>query len=162
MFLTSKLQNKYFTTFTRSQNIRDLLAWFSVYVWESLEFATQEPNEISKVDERTITNDLVNCIAKLIKKDEIPLPIRLFHSKNEKTNGSDIEIVVKISKNKNLLFVCQSKRLYVEAAQKDNEKAMYRSMGHGKENFFFLRVAKRIIAHFYSRHDCKMGNHIKS
>lgn len=134
MFYISKLQEHYFTIFKQSQNICDLFAWFSVYVWEQLEFAAEERNDISKVDERTLTNDLVSCIAKLIKKDGIPLPIRLFHSPNEKANGSDLEIVLRVAKDKNIIFACQAKRLYVESNQKNNSNATYTALGHGKEN----------------------------
>lgn len=121
----SKEAQKYKDDFEKSQDIIDWFAYFSNYVWDKLEFANTQDWSISKVDERAFTNNLVTEIAELIKLDKIPLPIRLFHSPNERVNGSDLEIVVQINKNENIIFPCQAKRLYVENAQKDNLKAKY-------------------------------------
>lgn len=131
--------------FKESKNIIDWLSYFSAYVWEELKFAFEEDKSISKVDEREFTNEMVRQIAKLIKLDKIPLPIRLFHSPNEGVNGSDLEIILQLNENENIIFPCQAKRLYVENSKGDNIKARY-------ERYDYKTQADDLIS--YSRKIC--------
>lgn len=141
---TSKEAKKHLDIFEKNKNIIDWFAYFSNYVWDELKFANKEDWSISKVDEREFTNELVREIGKLIKLDKIPLPIRLFHSPNEGVNGSDLEIVVQISKNENIIFPCQAKRLYVENAQKDNLKAKYERFDYKTQKDDLINYANKI------------------
>lgn len=143
MFIPSPKSAKYIQEFYKTQNIKDLLAYFSIYVWENLEFFRQEKSNISKTYETELTNQLIRGIAILIKKDRIPLPIRLFHSRNEKVNGSDLEIVLRLRKDENYLLACQAKRLYVENAKRNNLRAVYKEIKKEGQMYSLIDYAKK-------------------
>lgn len=161
MKLSTEAQ-KHLDNFEEGKNIIDWFAYFSNYVWDELKFAAKEDKSIAKVDERTFTNELVSEIAKLIKKDKIPLPIRLFHSPNERVNGSDLEIIVQIRENENIIFPCQAKRLYVEDAQRDNLKAKYARYDYKTQKGDLIDYAKKIYGFplylFYNYTEHKIAN----
>jgi hypothetical protein len=158
------LSKYYLDNFQKSKDIADWFAHFSVDVWDDLEFAAEEDPSISKTDERGFTNRLVQGLAKLIIRDKIPLPIRLFHSPNERVNGDDIEIVVQLEENKNIIFPCQAKRLYVEKARKDNKKAKYEKYNYKTQKDQLIAYAKRIdgfplyLFYSYTEHQIETNN----
>jgi len=158
------LSKYYLDNFQENQDITDWLAYFSVNVWNDLKFATEEDPSISKTDEREFTNRLVRGIAQLIRTDKIPLPIRLFHSPNENVNGDDIEIVVQLEENKNVIFPCQAKRLYVETAQKDNKKARYKKYNYKTQKDQLINYAEKMggfplyLFYNYTEYDIKTNN----
>jgi hypothetical protein len=54
---------------------------------------------------------------------------RIFHAKDETTNGNDLEIVIPIDESRCIIMPCQAKRLYVEKAN-NNLKAKYTAIHH--------------------------------
>jgi len=151
----------YLQLFEKTSNITDWLAYYSMIVWEELEVCQTIIG--NKADETEFTNRFIREISKLLKKDEIPLPIRLFHSKNEKTNGSDLEIVLQLKKNQNLIFPCQAKKLYVGDV-KNNLKAKYKKLNYennGSQKKKLIKYAEKIggfplyLLYNYSEHNFK-------
>ena len=118
---------KYQNEFQKSYELADLLYYISLYSWEEL--ASYSKISTAKVDEREITNKLVRTILEALCVERVQLPIRLFHAKDEKANGNDLEIVVPVGKNENIILPCQAKRLYVEKV-KDNLKSKYTKISH--------------------------------
>jgi len=126
----SDLEEKFESLFQSNKTLLDYLNWFSVYVWENLRFSAESQKDfIPKVGETELTNYLVRDLARTLKEGKIALPIRLFHAKDEKTNGQDIEIVIQIDKDKYVLLACQAKILYVDKV-KNNLIAKYSALGH--------------------------------
>lgn len=158
------LSKHYLDNFQENQDIADWFAHFSVDVWDDLKFAAEEDSSTSKTDEREFTNRLVRGLAKLMRTNEIPLRIRLFHSPNERVNGDDIEIVVQLEENKNIIFPCQAKRLYVEKARKDNKKAKYEKYNYKTQKDQLIAYAKRIggfplyLFYNYTEHQIEINN----
>ncbi|WP_052599999.1 DUF6615 family protein [Aureispira sp. CCB-QB1] len=150
MHYSTKKQEAYLNKFYQNGLLKDWLAYFSVYVWEELQFSAKQRNEISKVDERELTNKLIRELARIINEEKIHLPIRLFHSKNEKTNGSDIEIIYAFEENKNVIFPCQAKRLYVDKSQKNISKAKYSAFWHKTNNVHEKFQIKALLDYAYS------------
>jgi hypothetical protein len=99
----------YLNQFFKSLDFNDWLKYFSCSVWEQLR--SNYINSSIKISEIRITERLIEEIYELFIND-IPLPLRLFHSKKESTNGNDIEIVIPISNNRYILFPCQAKKIY--------------------------------------------------
>jgi hypothetical protein len=128
MFFTSKKAHSYMDDFIKKNDFSDWLSYFSIYVWKRLELLSDNYNTIAKCSETTLTENLVHGILLLMKEDEIPIPVRLFHSPKEKTYGSDIEIVVQLAKDRNIIFACQAKKLNVEGYKKLN--ARYNAFNH--------------------------------
>ncbi|TAE00721.1 MAG: hypothetical protein EAZ97_05115 [Bacteroidetes bacterium] len=125
----SDLEKKYVGLFETSPTLSNYLNWFSVYVWENLCSFAKNSITISKVHEEELTNNLVRDLARTLKNEKIALPIRLFHAKDEKKNGQDIEIIIQIDKDQYVLLACQAKILYVNEL-KNNLKTKYKSLGH--------------------------------
>jgi hypothetical protein len=130
LLFPTQLYQFYQSKFERDHQLKDLLSVFSVYVWETLKFATHESSEISKTDERELTNQLVRSIAQVIRQNNIPLPIRLFHAPKENLNGADLDIVFRLDNNICIKLFCQAKRLYVEKAKRNNLKSTYSMLDH--------------------------------
>lgn len=150
MDISTNKRQDYLNKFYKNGQLKDWLAYFSVYVWEELQFSAKQRNEISKVDERELTNKLIRDLAKIVNEEKIDLPIRLFHSKNEKTNGSDIEIIYAFSKNKNIILPCQAKRLYVDKNRKDVSKAKYLAFWHKTNNIHEKFQIKSLLEYAHS------------
>jgi hypothetical protein len=142
MLLSSKKAQEYYKKFEETHDIIHWFASLSAYVWDEMEFARQDPEV--KIDERKFTIDIVTQTMNLIKRDEIPLPIRLFHAHNERENGNDIEIILQLEKDKNVIFPCQAKRLYVENARKDNLKAKYEKLNYKSQKNDLISYAEKI------------------
>lgn len=140
----SASSKKYLNEFEESKDILHWLSFFSSFVWDELKFASIEDSSVSKIDEREITNRFVRELAKIIKLDQVPLAIRLFHSPRESVNGSDIEIIVQLSKDENLIFPCQAKRLYVERTKNDNLKSKYKKYNYKTQKDDLIEYAERI------------------
>jgi hypothetical protein len=113
--------------FQQSYKLIDLLQFISFYSWEELEGYAKFSS--SKVGEVRITEVLVSQIIYALCQQRVQVPIRLFHAKDEKANGNDLEIVIPVGKNENIILPCQAKRLYVETV-KDNLKAKYKKISH--------------------------------
>jgi hypothetical protein len=168
MFNLSKKANTHLSKFYKTKDIIHWFAAFSNHVWDELEFASKFDKSISKTDEREFTNELVRGIAKLIHRDEIPIPVRLFHSPKEGVNGSDLEIILQLGKDKNLIFACQAKRLYVEtdAAKKNNLNAKYAQLNYkkGLQKKQVIDYAERVngfplyLLYNYSEHDFNINS----
>lgn len=162
MFYISEKAKNYLNQFYENYDITDWFSMFSIGVWDCLKFYQEEDNPISKVDERELTNNLVRGISMLIKKDEIPIPVRLFHSRNESSNGSDLEIILQIKKDQNIIFPCQAKRLYVEKTN-NNLNAKYEKLNYknesGNQKQLLIEYAKRVngfplyLLYNYSEYD---------
>jgi hypothetical protein len=132
MYPTKKVQ-KYLNDFKQEKSdakrkFSHWLAAFSVEVWEDLEILHNLGKEL-RYGETTITEKLVMGLLKAIKDDKIPMPIRMFHSTDEKANGSDIEIIVEIAPNRYVIFPCQAKKLYV---QEKGSTPKYETFFHNK------------------------------
>lgn len=145
MFFTSKKAHNYTNAFIQQQDFSNWLAAFSIYVWKRLELLSENNNTTSKCSETTLTENLVYGILLLMKDDEIPIPVRLYHSPKEDTYGSDIEIVIQIGKNKNIIFPCQAKKLNVES-RKNNLIVRYNAFNHnnGEQKDKLINYAKKI------------------
>lgn len=67
----------------------------------------------SKISEPTLTENLLYMINKyrISSKDNT---IQIYESKDEKTNGNDLEIYLEIAKNSYILLVVQAKKLYTK------------------------------------------------
>jgi hypothetical protein len=102
----------YKSTFQESLDFTDWLKYFSSSVWEQLR--KNYINRSIKSGETRITGRLIEEIYDMFI-DDIPLPLRLFHSKKESTNGNDLEVIIPISNNRYILFPCQAKRIYYPA-----------------------------------------------
>jgi len=156
MFRISKKAENYRTQFYENYDITNWFSMFSMYVWERLKFYHEGSKFSSKVDEPLFTHDLIQGISQIIKEDKIPIPVRLFHSRKESANGNDIEIIVQIQKDKNIIFPCQAKRLYVE-----NANATYKQLNYkeGEQKQKLIKYAKSIngfplyLLYNYSEHN---------
>jgi hypothetical protein len=118
---------KYHLKFEESYNLIDLLYYISLYSWEELKLYNETSS--ATVGEVRITETLVSEIYYALCQPRVQLPIRLFHAKDEKTNGNDMEIIVPVGKNEYIVLPCQAKRLYVEKV-KDNLKSKYAKISH--------------------------------
>jgi len=145
MLHLSERANEYYKLFMESHDIEYWLSYFSICSWERLKFLYELGNIRSKSNETTITENLVYELAQIIRKDEIPIPIRLFHSPNEGVNGSDIEIIVQLEKNRHIIFPCQAKRLYLDTV-KNSKNAKYSKLNYddGKQKDKLINYAKKI------------------
>lgn len=76
--------------------------------WFRIEFARQSESKM-RVSETTLTEDLIFNFHLMSQGKN--LPVRLFQSVNEKTNGSDIEILMQIGESV-YKFPCQAKIIY--------------------------------------------------
>lgn len=141
MFRISEKAENYRTQFYENYDITNWFSMFSMYVWERLKFYHDGSKFTTKVDEPLFTHDLIIGISQIIKEDKIPIPVRLFHSRKESANGNDIEIIVQIQKDKNIIFPCQAKRLYVE-----NSNATYKELNYkgGEQKQKLIEYAKSI------------------
>ncbi len=124
----------YLTKYRKSYRLEDLIYFISFYAWERLELYSKMS---AKVGEEDITNILVSEILTALVEKRVKLPIRLFHSTKEFTNGNDLEIVIPLGDDSNIILPCQAKRLNVEN-QKNNINAKYSAVHHlvnkGKSN----------------------------
>lgn len=80
---------------------------FSVNTWERIEFVRTR-NRL-KIFETTVTQNLLFEITKL--SEAIRLPIKMYESVSERTNGNDLEILLQTKKGY-ILFPCQAKIIY--------------------------------------------------
>lgn len=136
---------KYSESFDKEQNIVDLLSCLSICIWDKLEKRHKFGSKTNKFNETTITENLVSDIEDLIREERIFTSIRLFHSIKESTYGSDIEIIIRTRKDRNLIFPCQAKRLYVEKV-KDVIDAEYKTLNHnaGQQKIKLIEYAEKI------------------
>ncbi|WP_242929019.1 DUF6615 family protein [Pontibacter vulgaris] len=93
--------------------MNDIKEWsesFAKYTWDRLGFVYH--NEQAKLQETTITDDLVFQISKLFSGDGSLFMLE--HAKNEKRNGNDLEFAIAVRKDEFLIFPIQAKRLYAK------------------------------------------------
>lgn len=89
---------------------QDLTSWFNhfaVTTWHRIEFARLR--ERLRIYETTVTQNLLYEMAILLEATDFPL--RMYESLSEKTNGDDLEIVIKTDKGY-VIFPCQAKIIY--------------------------------------------------
>lgn len=83
---------------------------FAKYTWDRLRFVYY--NEQAKLQETTITDDLVFQITKQFP--DTGTLLMLEHAKDEKRNGNDLEFAIAIEKGRFLIFPIQAKRMYAK------------------------------------------------
>jgi hypothetical protein len=115
----------YLTKLDDSHSLTDLFYYISFYSWYRLE---QYSKRSIPVGEVAITGTLVSEIDSVLCKDEVKLPIRIFHAKDENVNGNDLEIIVPVDDDRYIIMPCQAKRLYVENVK--NLNARYTAIHH--------------------------------
>lgn len=124
----------YLEKYRKSHNLNNLFYFISFYAWERLQLYSKMS---AKIGEEDITNTLISEILTTLCLKRVQLPIRLFHSTKENTNGNDLEIVIPLDEDSNIILPCQAKRLNVEH-QKNNINSKYLSVHHlvnrGKSN----------------------------
>jgi hypothetical protein len=90
--------------------LKKLYKTIATDVWDRMKFAL-ETN--SKISETTLTENLLFIINKYrIRSGDNS--VRIYESKDEKTNGNDLEIYLEIAKNKYILLAVQAKKLYTK------------------------------------------------
>lgn len=99
-----KLIAEYLKQFLTTRSLCDWSRFFSVSVWEKIDFCRSTAK--FNIYETTITQDLIYQFWQLAQHKSIP--IYLYQSRNEKANGNDIEIYRQTSKGY-MLFACQAK-----------------------------------------------------
>lgn len=82
----------------------------STDIWYRMKFSLETNTKIS---ETTLTENLLFLINKyrITSKDN---SVKMYESKDEKTNGNDLEIYLEIAKNKYILLAVQAKKLYTK------------------------------------------------
>ncbi len=160
MYRIPQKAKKYLKSFNEKQNITDWLSCFSICIWDKLEKRHKFGSKTNKFNEPTITENLVSDIEDLIREEKIFTSIRLFHSIKESTYGSDIEIILRLRKDRNIVFPCQAKRLYVEKVENVID-AKYETLNHnaGKQKVKLIEYAEKIkgfplyLLYNYSNYD---------
>jgi len=95
-------------------NTIDAESWlkaFSFSTWQRIEFARTRGR--LRIHETTITQTLL--IDFRLISEQLNLPIEMFESVSEETNGNDFEVFVEVSKNTYVMFPCQAKIIYQPA-----------------------------------------------
>ncbi|WP_041329659.1 DUF6615 family protein [Saprospira grandis] len=116
--------------FQRDNLIYKILKECSKEVWARQKAASE--SAASKVSEVTLTENLMYKIYSYVKEKKLGDRIGLYHSKDEKTNGADIEICLKVGSNQYLCLACQAKRLYMFDTTKNKtfNKPRYGALNH--------------------------------
>lgn len=144
----SNFISQYLQQFEKTYSLADFLAYTCAYVWDSLEMNSKASKNLSKLNEPSITELWVRCVTGYLLQG-VPLPIRLYHSPDEKSNGDDIEILLEVGRNQFVLFFCQAKRLYIDNELKNLNNAKYDQLGYknpkqsASQLDFLLDYAKR-------------------
>lgn len=102
-----------------SANLCQLLKWQSLDTWDRIEFV--RGRKWLKIYEPTITQNILYSFAKA-KKINPKIPLLLFEAVNERTNGNDIELLIKTQNGKYIQVPVQAKILY--------PSLMYNQIGH--------------------------------
>ncbi|MFK7905155.1 MAG: DUF6615 family protein, partial [Chitinophagales bacterium] len=123
-----KKSKQYFTTFEKSHQLKDWLAYFSALTWEEYSFTHKSP--VLKTYETETTNCLVKKLFEVIL--DYPLPIRIFQSRNERVNGNDLELVLPHKKNKYIRFFCQAKRIEFDKTYPNGKYHLSRTQKNDK------------------------------
>jgi hypothetical protein len=95
---------KYLEKLQINPNLNNFLNFFSVSIWDRIKF-TRKHNGL-KIYETTITQNFLYQIKLSIPSNESCF--HMFESKNEKTNGNDLEIFIETSKGY-IFFPTQAK-----------------------------------------------------
>ena len=121
---------------SRTLNLCNWLRNYSAHTWSRLGFAYHHYRRL-RLHETTITQMLVFdfwCSAR-----ETTLPIEIYESRDEKSNGDDLEIVLETAKGY-LLMPCQAK-----AIQAGNKYSRIAHEVHGRQQIdLLLDYAKKI------------------
>lgn len=111
--MSIEFQKKILKKFKNNPTLCNWLKYYSIEVWNRIGFVRRAKR--GRISETTITENLIYEFWKLATASRFP--IQIYEAKNEKVNGSDIEIFVETDKG--FLFLpCQAKILY------DNDKYM--------------------------------------
>jgi hypothetical protein len=118
--------------FTASPNLCDLFKLLSIETWKRIEYAYLKRGV--KVFETTITQNIIFSINAY--NDQFPLNIEIFEATDERTNGNDIELIIKYPKEGLEYYApIQAKKVY--------RSGKYVSMDHGDQIESLMRYADK-------------------
>ncbi len=127
-------KNRFYEKFIRSGEITDWLDYCSSSIWDDIKANFLLGDRLARINEVEFTNRLCRDLSILIANDKIQSPIRLWHAKNEKANGNDLEIVVEVDSDRYLVFPCQCKRIFRGTV---NTEPKYRQIWHSSDEYGF-------------------------
>jgi hypothetical protein len=133
--MSLEFQKKIFKKFKSNPNLCNWLQYYSVEVWNRIGFVRRTKS--GRISETTITENLIFEFWKLAKASRFP--IQIYEAKNERVNGSDLEIFVETDKG--FLFLpCQAKILY----ENDKYMAINHKVGNNEQIQLLIDYADKM------------------
>lgn len=83
----------------------------SIDTWDRLEFTNKTKSKFSEI---TITENILYTIDKY-RIENSDDSIQMYESKDESTNGNDLEVYIELEKDKYIFLAIQAKKLYIDS-----------------------------------------------